>query len=191
MSGRQIVLYGLLLLILTGSGWFLFQQQSGLQRETVSATGPDAFVKDMDLKVMNEQGQLAYRVKSLLMSHYPNDERFTLEQPDIKILQANGDIWRIKSEHGEATEAADIIWLLGAVDIKRLPTETSSQLHIVTTDLLVKPDDEVAETENEATITSDEFKINAVGMKADFSKDTLELRSRVRGQYDGSSQGAS
>jgi lipopolysaccharide export system protein LptC len=187
VSGKQIGLYGLLLLLVTVSGWFLFQQQTSLQRETVSATGPDAFVKDMNLKVMNEQGQLAYRVKAQTMQHYPNDERFTLEQPDIKILQANGDIWRIKSEHGEATEAADIIWLLGAVDIKRLPTETSSQLHIVTTDLLVKPDDEVAETENEATITSDEFLINAVGMKADFSKDTLELKSRVRGRYDGTS----
>ena len=187
MSDKPIGLYGLLLLLVLTSGWFLFRQESSLQLEAASATGPDAFVKDMDLKVMNEQGQLAYRVKALLMSHYPNDERFTLEQPDIKILQDNGDIWRIKSEHGEATEAADIIWLLGAVDIKRLPTETSSQLHIVTTDLLVKPDDEVAETENEATITSDEFLINAVGMKADFSKDTLELRSRVRGHYDDAS----
>ena len=184
MSGKQIILYGLLLLLITGTGWFLFQQETGLQRETVSATGPDAFVKDMDLKVMNEQGQLAYRIKAQYMRHYPNDERFKLEQPDIKIVQANGDIWHIKSEQGETTEAADIIWLLGAVDIKRPPTETSSRLHIVTSDLLVIPDDEIAETDNEATITSDEFLINAVGMKADFSKDTLELRSRVRGRYD-------
>jgi LPS export ABC transporter protein LptC len=91
VSGKQIGLYGLLLLLVTVSGWFLFQQQTSLQRETVSATGPDAFVKDMNLKVMNEQGQLAYRVKAQTMQHYPNDERFTLEQPDIKILQANGD----------------------------------------------------------------------------------------------------
>jgi len=187
VSGKQIGLYILLLLLVTGSGWFLVTQGDSLPRETASATGPDAFVRDMDLKVMNEQGQLAYRVKTLQMKHYPNDERFTLEQPDIKILQANGDVWRIISEHGEATEAADIIWLLGAVDIKRLPTETSSQLHIVTSDLLVKPDDEIAETDNEATITSDDFLINAVGMKADFSKDILELRSRVRGRYDGTS----
>ena len=187
MSGKQIGLYGLLLLLVTGSGWFLVTQEDSLRRETASATGPDAFVKDINLKVMNEQGQLEYRVKALHMRHYPNDEHFTLEQPDIKIVQANGDIWHIKSEHGETTEAADIIWLLGAVDIKRPPTENSSQLHIVTSDLLVKPDDEVAETDNEATITSDEFLINAVGMKADFSKDTLELRSRVRGRYDGTS----
>jgi LPS export ABC transporter protein LptC len=63
----------------------------------------------------------------------------------------------------------------------------SSPLHIVTSDLQVKPDDEIAETDNEATITSDEFLINAVGMKADFNNDTLELRSRVRGHYDDAS----
>ena len=187
MSDKPIGLYGLLLLLVLTSGWFLFRQESSLQLEAASATGPDAFVKDMDLKVMNEQGQLEYRVQAQYMRHYPNDERFTLEQPNIKILQANGDIWHIKSEHGEATEAADIIWLLGAVDIKRPLTENSSRLHIVTSDLLVKPDDEVAETDYEATITSDEFLINTVGMKADFSKDTLELRSRVRGRYDGTS----
>ena len=187
MSGRQIILYAMLLLLVTGSSWFLVTHESSLPRETTSATGPDAFVTDMDLKVMDEQGQLEYRIKARHMMHYPNDERFNLEQPDIRIRQANGDIWFINSEHGTTTEDADIIWLTGAVDIKRPSTATSSRLHIVTSDLLVIPDDEVAETENEATITSDEFQINAVGMKADFSKDTLELRSRVRGRYDGTS----
>ncbi|MEN8204832.1 MAG: LPS export ABC transporter periplasmic protein LptC [Pseudomonadota bacterium] len=187
MNGKQIRLYGLLLCLLAGSGWFLFQQEISMQRETASTTGPDAFVEDMDLKVMNEQGQLEYRVKARRMTHYPNDKRFHLEQPDISILQSNGDTWHIKSEHGESTEDADIIWLLGAVDIKRLTSANSDPLHIVTSDLLVKPEDEIAETDNESTISSGLFRVNAVGMKADFSKDTLELRSRVRGRYDASS----
>lgn len=187
MSGKQFALYGLLLLILAGSGWFLLQQDNEQQRTGASATGPDAFIEDMDLKVMDEQGRLEYRVKARRMVHFPNDKRFSLEQPDIRILQSNGDNWYIRSERGEATEAADIIWLLGAVDISRPQTAASRRLHIVTSDLLVHPDDEIAETENEATITSDLFRVNAIGMKADFSNDTLELRSRVRGRYDGSS----
>ena len=85
----------------------------------------------------------------------------------------------------ESTEAADIIWLLGTVDIRRLSGADRGPLHIVTSDLLVRPDDETAETDRETTITSDLFRVDAVGMKADFSKDTLELRSRVRGRYDG------
>ena len=184
MNGKQIVIYGLLLLLVTGSGWFLFQQETGLQRETASATGADAFVEDMDLKVMNEQGQLQYRLQASRMTHYPNGERFQLEQPDIRIMQANGDNWRIKSERGETTEDADIIWLLGAVDIKRLQTTTSDPLHIVTSDLLVRAEKEQAETDNAATITSGQFQVEGIGVKADFRNDTLELRSSVRGRYD-------
>jgi lipopolysaccharide export system protein LptC len=187
VNGKQFALYGLLLLILAGSGWYLLEKDSDQLRTSASATGPDAFIEDMDLKVMDEQGRLEYRVKARRMVHFPSDERFDLEQPDIRIMQGNGDNWYIRSERGEATEAADIIWLLGAVDISRPQTTASSRLHIVTSDLLVRPDDEIAETENEATISSDLFRVNAIGMKADFRNDTLELRSRVRGQYDGSS----
>lgn len=187
MNGKQIVLYGLLLMLVTVSGWFLFQQETGLQRSAVSASGPDAFVEDMDLKVMNEQGQLEYRLIARRMTHYPGDERFNLEAPDIRILRANGDSWRIQSEHGETTEAADIIWLLGAVDIKRKETATSSPLHIVTSDLLVKPEEELAETDNAATMTSDQFRVKGVGVKANFRNDTVELRSSVRGRFDVSS----
>jgi LPS export ABC transporter protein LptC len=77
--------------------------------------------------------------------------------------------------------------LLGAVDIKRLPTATSSPVHIVTSDLQVKPEQELAETEQAATITSDQFRVEGIGITADFRNDTMELRSSVRGSYDGSS----
>jgi lipopolysaccharide export system protein LptC len=187
VNSKQIGLYGLLLIMVTASSWFLFQQGTGLLRAPVSVTGPDAFVEDMDLKVMNEQGQLGYRVRARRMTHYPSDKHFKLESPDINILQDNGDTWHIRSERGEATEAADIIWLLGAVDIKRQRTATSSPVHIVTSDLQVKPEQELAETEQAAIITSDQLRVEGVGVKADFRNDIMELRSSVRGSYDGSS----
>jgi lipopolysaccharide export system protein LptC len=138
----------------------------------------------MDLKVMNEQGRLEYRVKAHRMTHYPGDERFELEAPDIRILQASGETWHILSEQGETTEAADIIWLLGAVDIRRLQSTSSEPLHIVTSDLLVKAEEELAETDNAAVMTSGQFRVEGVGIKADFKNDTVELRSSVRGRYD-------
>ena len=171
-------------MLVTATGWFLFLQETGLQRETASVTGADAFVEDMDLKVMNEQGQLQYRLQTTRMTHYPSGERFQLEQPDIRIMQANGDNWRIQSERGETTEDADIIWLLGAVDIKRLQTATSEPLHIVTSDLLVRAEKEQAETDKAATITSGQFQVEGIGVKADFKKDTVKLKSSVRGRYD-------
>ena len=158
-----------------------------MQRHTASASGADAFVADMDLKVLNEAGQLEYHVRARRMLHYPNDERFTLEQPDIKLHQSNGDTWHIVSEHGETTEAADLIWLLGDVDIRRSGNATSEPLHIITSDLLVRPEEEVAETENAMTIISRQVEVHGVGARADFRNDTLELHSSVRGRYDTSS----
>jgi len=184
VNSRQVSLYGLLLLLVAGSGWILFGQETGLQRATASSSGPDAFVVDMDLKVMNEQGLLGYRVKARRMTHYPNGKRFMLESPDIKILQDNGDTWRIVSERGETTEAADIIWLLGAVDIRRRRSASRGPVHIVTRDLEVRPEQELAETEQAATITADRFRVEGIGIKADFRNDTMELKSSVRGRYD-------
>ena len=187
MSARQLGLYAGLALLVVATGWFLFTQETGLQRPTASASGADAFVEDMDLKVLNEMGQLEYRIIARRMLHYPGDERFTLEQPDIKLHQSNGDTWHIISERGETTEDADLIWLLGDVDIKRLGNANSEPLHIITSDLLVKPEEEVAETDNATTIISKQLEVHGVGARADFMNDTLELRSSVRGRYDTSS----
>lgn len=184
MSARQIGLYAVLALLVVVSGWLLFTQEITMQRPTASASGADAFVKDMDLKILNEAGQLEYRVKASSMFHYPSDERFTLEQPDIRLHQPNGDTWHIVSEHGETTEAADIIWLRGAVDIKRRGTAASEPLHIITSDLMVKPEEEIAETDNATTIISSQVEVHGIGARADFKNDTLELRSSVRGRYD-------
>ena len=184
MNSSQVSLYGLLLLLVAGSGWILFGRETGLQRATASISGPDAFVEDLDLKVMNEQGLLGYRLKARRMTHYPDGKRFLLEGPDIKILRDNGDTWRIVSEHGETTEAADVIWLLGAVDIRRQRSASRGPVHIVTRDLEVRPEQELAETEQAAIITADQLQVEGVGIKADFRNDTMELRSSVRGRYD-------
>lgn len=184
MNTRQLGLYAGLALLVVATGWFLFTQETGLQRPTASASGADAFVEDMDLKVLNETGQLEYRVIARRMLHYPGDERFTLEQPDIKLHQSNGDTWHIVSDRGETTEDADIVWLLGDVDIKRRGTAASEPLHIITSDLLVKPEEEVAETDNATTIISEGLEVYGIGARADFKNDTLELRSSVRGRYD-------
>ena len=58
---------------------------------------------------------------------------------------------------------------------------------MVTSDLLVKPEDELAETANAAMITGDGYRNNAIGMKAYFRTGTLELLSRVKGTIDGAS----
>jgi lipopolysaccharide export system protein LptC len=186
---KQFGLFALLLLIVIGTGWFLDKQGDSQLPASVSATGPDSFVEDIDLAVMNETGQLQYRVRAAHMSHFPNEDLLRLMRPDINIVHQNGAVWHIRSERGETTTAGDRLWLLGEVDIRRPASATKSAIHVITSDLLVRPEEELAETEKAATITGDRYVIRAVGLKADFRSSVLELLSRVRGTIEGTGDG--
>jgi lipopolysaccharide export system protein LptC len=183
---KQFGVLVLLLLSVIGTGWFLDRQDSSQRPASVSATGPDSFVEDIDLAVMDEQGYLQYRVRAEHMRHFPHDDMLKLNRPDIDIAHTDGAVWHITAERGETTTAGDRLWLLGEVDISRPETATGSAIRVITSDLLVKPEDELAETENAATITGDRYVINAIGLKADFRTGVLELLSRVRGTIEGS-----
>ncbi|HAJ92060.1 MAG TPA: LPS export ABC transporter periplasmic protein LptC [Gammaproteobacteria bacterium] len=189
MNLKQFGLLVLLLLSVIGTGWFLDKQDASQQPASVSTTGPDSFVRDIDLAVMDENGHLKYQVRAEHMAHFPNDDMLKLSRPDIDIVRTDGAVWHIKAERGKTSTSGDRLWLLGEVDIHHSATTTGSDIHVSTSDLLVKPEDELAETENAATITGDRYVINAVGLKADFRTHTLELLSRVRGTIEGSSDG--
>jgi len=183
---KQLGLFGLLLLSVIGTGWFLDRQDNSRQPASVSATGPDSFVENIDLAVMDEHGYLQYQVKAEHMTHFPNDDILKLNRPDINIVHTDGAVWHISAERGETTASGDRLWLLGKVNIRRPETATGSAIHVSTSDLLVKPEDELAETENAATITGNRYVISAIGLKADFRTHVLELLSRVRGTINGS-----
>ena len=185
MSTRQTVLLLLLVLVVIASGWYQYRQDDGRQQTPVSATGHDAFVSGMDLRVMDVNGRLQYHVKAASMLHYPHVTRIDLVQPVVHLTREDGTVWHITSEHGQTTESGDRIWLLGEVDIQRPATGKSGSLRIRTSDLLVQPDAELAETDNATSITAESYRIDATGLKADFRNRQLQLRSRVRSTIHG------
>ena len=186
MNIKQLGLLVLLLLSLVGTGWFLDRQTGNQPPASVSATGPDSFVDSIDLAVMDENGHLKYQLRAAHMTHFPHNDTLKLSRPDIDIVHTDGATWHIKAERGETTTAGDRLWLLGEVDIHRPATATGSAIHVVTSDVLVKPEDEQAETDNAATITGNRYVINTVGLRANFRTSVLELLSRVRGTIEGS-----
>jgi len=186
---RQFGLFVLLLLVVVGTGWFLDKQGGSRLPASASASGPDSFVEDINLAVMDDAGHLKYRVMAEYMTHFPNQELLTLRRPDINIVQPDGSVWQIQSERGETTTAGDRTWLLGKVTIQRPATATSGAIHIVTRDLLIKPEEDLAETESAATITGDRYVIKSVGLRADFKTRVLELLSRVKTTIDGKDDG--
>lgn len=184
MTARQKSLIAVLLLGGIVAGWFL-QQQGSPTLQTSSPTGHDSFVRNMNLRAMDETGKLKYHVQAELMSHFPGAERYDLEQPRFLFQQADGTTWHARSEQGQSTASGDRVWLLGDVDIRRPASALAGSLQIQTRDLLIKPDEEIAETDSKARITSERHQVTATGFRTDFRNDRIDLHSQVKGTIDG------
>jgi lipopolysaccharide export system protein LptC len=138
----------------------------------------------MDLKLINTDGMLHYHVTADRLDHYPNDDRAELTRPVMHVYTGDRPTWEIQSDSGRISSGNETVWLLGAVEVRRLATPETRPLAIYTRDLMVKPEAQTAETVNMTRIRSDRFEVESTGLHADFINNRLELKSRVRGRFD-------
>ncbi len=181
----RLAITALLLCLFAGVVVVVNQQEYVPGDTSAGSDGPDAFVEDMTLSVMNEDGQAVYRLTAGSMSHHPGTDLLELHDPLVNITRPDGSQWQITAARGEAATSGERVWLPGAVDLRRTADNRHGAMHISASDVLVWPVEKVAETTRKAVIITDSFRIEAVGLKADLRNNRLELQSRVRGRING------
>ena len=184
MNGSNTAILGSLAASAILTGWLLYNQGSYTKTTSLSAHGPDRFVKGMRLDVLDETGALQYRISAATMNHYPGSDQVALTQPVMHIFEGDQLLWHIESERSAVDDTGNTVKLLGEVHIRREETADSPGIVVLTRDLVVKPDSRTAETEDRAVIESGPYTIEGTGLHADFTTRRLELDSRVRGRFD-------
>jgi lipopolysaccharide export system protein LptC len=184
VNGKQLMLFTALLAGAAVSGWLLQNQNVLTERPAPSPRGPDLFVNDMDLRIIGEDGNVHYRVQASRVDQYPYDDHSELTNPFMQIFSNQQAVWDARSEHGRVADQGDTVWLLGRVEINRPPQAGQRAFNVVTSDLMVKPQSDTAETTALAVIRSGAYRIEGVGMLANLRENRLDLHSRVRGRVD-------
>jgi lipopolysaccharide export system protein LptC len=185
LNTTQIVLLTVLLMSVLATGWLLLNQGTITPRPDTAADAPDLFVENMDLRVTGKDGRVHYHLRADTMLHIPKDDRFDLERPVFRTLQGERDQWQVRSNHGSVSADGDTVWLRDQVEIRRLAGPKGRQLDITTSELLVRPEEQTAATDQAVVIQSDAYRVESMGMDADFGNNRLNLHSRVRGRIDG------
>jgi lipopolysaccharide export system protein LptC len=184
VNGRQIILLGGLLAAALITGWFVQDQGILKDQAPASPRGPDLFVNGMDLRIIGEDGHVHYRVQASRMEHFPYDDHSDLMDPFIQVFSQQKAIWDARSDRGRVADQGDTLWLLGRAVINRQALADQQAVNVVTSDVMVKPRADTAETSAAAVITSGRYRIEGVGMLANFREGRLDLHSRVRGRID-------
>ena len=144
---------------------------------------PDYSFEDMNRRTSGELGGLKNVLDAELVEHFPKDDSMELLRPYLKIYNSSDEPWHIRSETGWVSSGNEVILLHGEVEIWKLGKNRERILQALTTELRILPDQEYAETDNTAIIIGPSSVTHALGFRANFSLNHLELIERVRTKH--------
>jgi len=186
MNSKRALVFTVVLVIAIIIGcWFALLIARNLLREhEVSLQNPDFFMHNVFYVQMDENGQIKNEITAPVLTHYPNDDVSVFTQPHLLVFKAADKLWDISADQGRSEAFLGTIYLTGNVNVERLPTPNDLGFTVKTIRMTVYPDSKTAETKEPVTILQGGSIVDAVGAKADLAKGTVDLLSRVKGNYN-------
>ena len=181
--------WGLPVLVLAALAAFsVWLQQMAEQAAPVLASGerhdPDFYLKDFTLTTMDKSGAPRNRLASPYMVHYADDDVSEVTTPRMQVFKKDAPPWHIDAGSGVILSEGKTVLLRGGVVISQNNPQNGQRTTLRTPDLTVTPDSESAETASPVNFSDSAGNVvDAVGMRANFKDERLELLSQVRGQY--------
>jgi len=171
-----------LLLIAVFSLWLILHDNSQppQQASEVRRTS-DYAMTDFTMTIMDINGEPARVIKGEEMAHFPHDDSTEIIQPVTEFLEPGQDTWVVSSQHGHTQGDGETILLTGNVIISN---KDDPAFEMRTERLTLNTQENTAYTEAPVTIHSPQGVTDAVGLHAALDDETINLHSRVKGQYD-------
>lgn len=180
----NLPLYARIGLLLTAavSLWLFLQDDSEpIQRSSEGGRSSDYAMTDFTMTIMDINGVPARQIKGDHLAHYPKGDRTEITNPTAEFLKPGQDTWIITSNKGRTKGKADTILLTGNVIISN---KHDPEFNMLTDKLTLNTHLSTAYTEEPVTIHSPQGVTESVGLHAALDEETINLHSRVKGQYD-------
>ena len=128
----------------------------------------------------NLEGQLYHEATATEVKHFDEDDTTYLSDPRFTHHNGEEPAWFTRADFGQMREDNNVVELYQAVKISR---ETEDVI-ITTERLVITQDKQLAETDLPITIVSETSQTDAVGMRAWFDEEKVELLDNVRTVHD-------
>lgn len=146
---------------------------------------PDYFLHGATITQMNASGQPEQRLLADTLVHYADNGSMELSAPRLTLYSENAPAappWQLDAARALIAQDGKDVHLTGGVHISQ--QRPSGALELLTERMLLRPDEQYAETSAPLTLTEPGIRVDAVGMRYWMDKGRLELLAQVRGIHD-------
>ena len=144
---------------------------------------PDTIVDDFEIRRLNAEGVLQYRVKAPHLVHYPDDDSAEVTTPHITLYRPSGAPLTLLGQMAHVSAKGERVFFPGQVDIDRAASPDNQALTARTTDLTVLPEEGLASTDQHVFMTLGASELQGIGARIDNKAQTFELLANVTGRY--------
>ena len=145
---------------------------------------PDYYIEDMVRTTTGTSGEVKNILRAELVEHFPDDDSTELASPHLEIYNGQIEPWHVVAERGWVSSGNDVVLLHGEVEIWRNGDQGRRVYQLNTSELRVLPKEQYAETDDPATLIAPSTVTHAVGMRANFAHDRLELLQQVKSVHE-------
>ena len=146
---------------------------------------PDYIMNNFVTTQTDINGDLRYKLASVEMKHFPDDDTTNLQQPRYTQFSANKPYTQVEALRGHVSSNGDQVQLIDNVKITRQAFAEKGEMTIDTNYLNVLPNEDLARTDSPVIIRQvPNTVIYATGMTYEKKNHTVTLLNKVRAHYE-------
>jgi lipopolysaccharide export system protein LptC len=138
---------------------------------------------------MHLDGTPRYAVAARKMLHYPHDSSTVLEFPELTHYSTEEGPVTIKANQGLLSANGEDAYFTGDVRVRRAAHGDQQEMSLYTSFLHVIPEQDLAKTDRQVTMTSGNSTAKSVGLELNNKARTVKLLSQVSVTYQTAEKG--
>lgn len=185
VNARNLLGFAALAGIASASWYFArFETDYGTAVDSQSQGPLGYYLRNADISIMDDDGRMLYRISARAVEERPAENRTVLSDVAIVYSPLAEVPWEIRADSGEIPDAQRYLDLSGSVELATTEASTGETTLIQAPRIRLAPDDYLATTDSDVSVSLGPERLEAVGMIADLKADYLELESSVHGLFN-------
>lgn len=188
MQNRTTILFPLILMGFMALITFWINkavEQQGPRIDGSERHSPDYTMENFVTKQTDEDGNLNHVLDAVKMTHYPDDDSTVLEKPKFTQYAEDKPYTKIDGDHGNVSSDGEEIEIIDNVVIVREAYDDKGEMRVLTDQIMLFIDLELAKTDRPVTILqAPETIIHGTGMIYDKNAQTFKLLHKVKAHYE-------